>query len=110
MPREMETYEQAVEYLYGRINYERVHSADYTAGDFKLGRMQTLLELLGNPHERIPAVHVAGTKGKGSTAGMIASILTSAGCRTGLFTSPHISAFEERMSAGGGLPNQAQVV
>lgn len=110
MARPLETYEQALEYLYGRINYERVHSADYTASDFKLNRMQTLLSLLGNPQERIPAVHVAGTKGKGSTAAMISAILSGAGYRVGLFTSPHISAFEERMSVGGVLPSPDQVV
>ena len=110
MARQLETYEQALEYLYGRINYERVHSAEYTASDFKLNRMQMLLSQLGNPQEKIPAVHVAGTKGKGSTAAMIAGVLSGAGCRAGLFTSPHISAFEERMSVGGILPSPSQVV
>lgn len=103
-------YEQAVEYLYGRINYERVHSDDLSARDFKLDRMALLLDMLGNPHERIPAVHIAGTKGKGSTAAMIAAVLSAAGHRTGLFTSPHLFAFEERMTVNGALPTQDEIV
>ncbi|MEX1095925.1 MAG: folylpolyglutamate synthase/dihydrofolate synthase family protein [Planctomycetales bacterium] len=104
------TYEQALEFLYGRIDYERAQADALSAGDFKLDRMARLLDLLGNPHERIPAVHVAGTKGKGSTAAMIASVLTAAGHRTGLFTSPHISAFEERMTVDGVSPGPEEVV
>lgn len=110
MPRPLETYEQAVEYLYARINYERVPSQSYSVGDFKLNRMQRLLELLGNPHEQIPVVHIAGTKGKGSTAAMVARVLSEAGYVTGLFTSPHISAFEERMTVCGVMPTSDEVV
>ncbi|MFQ5733047.1 MAG: bifunctional folylpolyglutamate synthase/dihydrofolate synthase, partial [Planctomycetaceae bacterium] len=73
---------------------------------FKLDRMRGLLARLGDPQSTIPAVHIAGTKGKGSTAVMAAEILTAAGLRTGLFTSPHISAFEERMRVDGQTPAQ----
>lgn len=104
------TYEQALDFLYNRINYERVQSSAYSAGDFKLNRMRGLLELIGNPHERIPVVHIAGTKGKGSTAVMVASILQAAGYRTGLFTSPHLTRFEERMAVDGQLPSALEVV
>ena len=72
--------------------------------------MRQLLERLGNPHEQAPAVHVTGTKGKGSTAAMIAAVARAGGYRVGLFTSPHISAFEERMSVGGRLPSRDEVV
>lgn len=106
----VETYEQAIEYLFSRINYERVASASYSVGDFRLDRMRELLDRLGNPHEQIPAVHVAGTKGKGSTSAMVAGVLTAAGYRTGLFTSPHISAFEERMAVDGTVPAPEQIV
>ncbi|MDB5386624.1 MAG: FolC bifunctional protein [Planctomycetaceae bacterium] len=110
MPQPFTTYEQALDFLYNRINYERVQSSAYSAGDFKLNRMRGLLELLGNPQNQIPAVHIAGTKGKGSTAVMTASILRTAGFRVGLFTSPHLSRFEERMQVNGRQPTEAEVV
>ena len=110
MPSTLSTYQQALEFLYNRINYERVQSSAYSAGDFKLNRMRGLLETIGNPQERIPAVHIAGTKGKGSTAVMIASILQAAGYRVGLFTSPHISKFEERMTVNGIQPSETEIV
>jgi len=106
----IETYAAAIEFLYGRINYERVQVEAYSTSDFKLERMRVLLSLIGNPHERLPAVHVAGTKGKGSTCAMIASILTAAGHRTGLYISPHISAFEERMTVDGVRPTPDELV
>jgi dihydrofolate synthase/folylpolyglutamate synthase len=106
----LESYEQALEFLYRRVNFERMAGAQYGAGDFKLDRMRALLERLGNPHLGFPVVHLAGTKGKGSTAAMIAAMLSAAGLRAGLFTSPHISAFEERMSVGGVVPSAGQLV
>ena len=110
MPRQIETYEQAIAYLFGRINYERVSSKNFSADDFKLDRMRRLLSLLGDPHEQVLAIHIAGTKGKGSTAVMIAEILKAAGYRTGLFTSPHVAAFEERMQVDSALPSADQLV
>lgn len=110
MSRTIETYEQAIEYLFGRINYERVHAADFSARDFKLDRMRLLLDAIGNPQESIPCVHIAGTKGKGSTAVMISHILTAAGYRTGLFTSPHVDAFEERMKVDDDAPSQTELL
>ena len=110
MRRPVETYEQAIEYLYGRINYERAQTGTFSPGDFKLDRTRRLLSLIDNPQQRLPAIHIAGTKGKGSTAVMVAEMLTAAGYRVGLFTSPHISAFEERMSVDGVSPDQEQLV
>ena len=106
----VETYEQAIDFLFGRINYERIHSGSYSTSDFKLDRMRQLLSLLSDPHECAPVVHVAGTKGKGSTAVMIAEMLGAAGYRVGLFTSPHISRFEERMTVEGIPPSPARLV
>ena len=96
----IETYDQALAYLHGRINFERT-SASLSATDFKLDRMRHLLDRVGNPQDRIPAVHVAGTKGKGSTAAMIAVGLRAAGYVVGLFTSPHLERFEERIRVNG---------
>ena len=66
-----------------------------------LENIREILEFLGNPERRFPAVHIAGTNGKGSTASMIASILTAAGYRTGLYTSPHLIEFSERIRIDG---------
>ena len=106
----VESYEQAVEFLFSRVNYERLSGMQYTGDDFKLDRMRELLRRLGDPQESIPAVHIAGTKGKGSTAALTAQILSAAGIRTALFTSPHISAFEERMAVDGVNPARHELV
>lgn len=110
MPTAVMTYPQAIDFLFGRINYERAASGSYSSRDLKLERMRRLLALLGDPHLRIGAVHIAGTKGKGSTAVMTAEMLSAAGYRVGLFTSPHLARFEERIRVGGISPNEDQVV
>ncbi|HTU88574.1 MAG TPA: folylpolyglutamate synthase/dihydrofolate synthase family protein [Gemmataceae bacterium] len=90
--------EQARAWWYGLINFEqRTPHAD----DLKLEHMRSLLARLDNPHQRLRIVHVAGSKGKGSTAAMLASILRQAGYRTGLFTSPHLCRVEERFQVDG---------
>ncbi|MFO0936154.1 MAG: folylpolyglutamate synthase/dihydrofolate synthase family protein [Gemmataceae bacterium] len=88
------TYEDAIAYWYGRINYE-IKAAN--PGDLKLERMRSLLRLLGDPHEQFRSIHITGTKGKGSTAAMLASVLQATGYRVGLFTSPHLVDVEERI-------------
>jgi dihydrofolate synthase/folylpolyglutamate synthase len=90
--------EEARKFWYSLINYEQKTPA---AGDFKLDRMRSLLARLGNPQERLRIVHIAGSKGKGSTAAMLATILRAAGYRTGLFTSPHLCRVEERFQVDG---------
>jgi len=104
------TYQSAVDYLFGRINYERVPTSKYSTDDFQLPRMSTLLERLGNPQLTIPAVHITGTKGKGSTAAMTAGMLQAAGHTVGLFTSPHLVRFEERMTVNGQLPSEEKII
>ncbi len=88
------TYEQAIRYWFGRVNYEQRSPGP---NDLKLDRMRALLDRLGNPHERLAVIHVAGSKGKGSTSAMLAAVLQRAGYRTGLFTSPHLTHVEERI-------------
>jgi dihydrofolate synthase/folylpolyglutamate synthase len=107
---ERDEYRAALEFLYERINYEQLPREQYSAAGFKLDRMQALLDLLGNPEQRFPAIHIAGTKGKGSTAAICAAVLESAGYRVGLFTSPHLTRFEERMRINGVEPSPPQVV
>jgi dihydrofolate synthase/folylpolyglutamate synthase len=106
-----EAYEQAIAYLYGRINYER--TADTVPYPFRLRRMSELLDCLdlrGVAGADIPVVHIAGTKGKGSTSSMVASMLTAGGFRTGLYTSPHLVRLEERFTVDGQLAQPQTVV
>jgi len=94
-------YEAAIKFLCERIDYERTVAVNYHARQFNLERMRELLDRLDNPQRGFPAIHIAGTKGKGSTAAMIAAILSAAGYRTGLFTSPHLDVVEERVAVDG---------
>ncbi|MCP4175065.1 MAG: bifunctional folylpolyglutamate synthase/dihydrofolate synthase [Fuerstiella sp.] len=97
------TYEDAVRWIYDRIDYERVRPRRQS-GHFRLERVERLLALIGSPQQRIRSIHIAGTKGKGSTAAMVDAMLTASGIRSGLFTSPHIHLFEERMRVAGRMP------
>lgn len=108
LPSEITTYQQARDWLYDRIDYERIRLNEQTK-PFQLERLRRLLSLIGSPQERIPVVHIAGTKGKGSTAAMLDSILRHSGIRTGLFTSPHIQVFEERMRVNGLMPSRDRI-
>src|SRR5436189_6380062 len=93
--REGAAYRAAMDYIFQRLNYERVSHDSYDVEDFRLARMKRLLELLGDPQEKMLAAHVAGTKGKGSTSAMLAAMLhASDDIQVGLFTSPHIARFE----------------
>jgi dihydrofolate synthase/folylpolyglutamate synthase len=103
-------YQDALNYLYSFTNYEQQSGYRYTPDRFDLDRVRRLLHLLGNPQQAYRAVHVAGTKGKGSTSAMIASILKHAGYRTGLYTSPHLHTFRERIQIDGDLISEQQVV
>jgi dihydrofolate synthase/folylpolyglutamate synthase len=96
-------YEAGLAWLYGRINYERAAIPAYRVQNFKLERMRELMRRLGDPHAGLPIIHVAGTKGKGSTSTMLASILTAAGYRAGLYTSPHLERTEERLVIDGAI-------
>src|SRR5262245_61613721 len=92
------TYEEALAYWYAHVNYEQRAPG---AADLSLGRMRDLLRRLGEPERRLRILHVAGSKGKGSTSAMLASVLRRAGYRTGLFTSPHLCSVEERFQVDG---------
>lgn len=103
-------YPATLDFLYGRINYERTPVSSARAQFLNLDRMYRLLERLGSPHERLQAVHITGTKGKGSSATMISSALTAAGYRTGLYTSPHLERLEERTMIDGQPASPAELV
>jgi dihydrofolate synthase/folylpolyglutamate synthase len=91
----------ALDFLFGRINYERVAFIPYSDRMLKLDRMRMLLNRLGNPDAGRPIVHVAGTKGKGSTSTLIAAILHAAGYDVGVYSSPHLERLEERFAING---------
>jgi dihydrofolate synthase/folylpolyglutamate synthase len=99
--RTVSPQEGPLRFLLDRINYERCLSMPDAEEAFKLDRMRALLRQLGDPQNRLPVIHVAGTKGKGSTAAMMAAVLSTAGYRTGLFTSPHLDRVEERIVVAG---------
>lgn len=95
------TYRQAVEFLESLVDFERLGFHRHFADVVGLDAAHLLLEILGEPHLAVPAVHIAGTKGKGSTAAIVERILREAGLRTGLFTSPHLVSFHERVRISG---------
>ena len=97
------TYRDTLKYLYRFTDYERRGLAAYAPEFYDLRRMNHLLALLGEPQRSFRSVHIAGTKGKGATAAMIESVLRSAGHRTGLYTSPHLHIFRERIQVVGEL-------
>jgi len=80
---------------------EYIHSVYWKGSPPGLYRVRGLLEKMGNPHKKLKYVHIAGTNGKGSTASMTASILQKAGYKTGLYTSPYIYRFHERIQING---------
>ena len=93
------TYQQTLDYLFARLPmFQRVGAAAYKAN---LDNTNKIIELLGKPHQKIKCIHVAGTNGKGSSSHMIAAILQQAGYKTGLYTSPHLVDFRERIKING---------
>ncbi len=94
-------YHKALDYLYSFVDYSLKHASELAKADFNLERMRDLMALLGNPQEKYPILHVAGTKGKGSTSALMASALTAAGYRCGLYTSPHLQDYVERIQING---------
>ncbi|MFN3704661.1 MAG: bifunctional folylpolyglutamate synthase/dihydrofolate synthase [Thermoflexales bacterium] len=90
-------YRETLAYLYSLTNYERVPLSTQAYETIKIDRMHYLLDALGNPHKQYHIIHVAGTKGKGSTCAMLASCLQRIAPKVGLYTSPHLSSFRERI-------------
>jgi dihydrofolate synthase / folylpolyglutamate synthase len=90
-------YDEVLDYLYSFVDYSLTRQLRYSAEKFNLNRMRLLMEKLGNPQTSFPIIHVAGTKGKGSTAAFVASVLQQAGYKVGLYTSPHLHDYAERI-------------
>ncbi len=93
----MDQYQQALDFLYSFINLEQNPLDRYQASKIDTDRIRQLLALLGNPQQSYPSIHIAGTKGKGSVAAMAAGSLQAAGVTVGLYTSPHLREFTERI-------------
>jgi len=91
------SYQENLDYLYTFVDYSLTRNLQYSPEKFNLDRMRALAEELGNSQNAYPVIHVAGTKGKGSTAAMIASVLMAADYRTGFYISPHLQDFAERI-------------
>jgi dihydrofolate synthase / folylpolyglutamate synthase len=102
------TYREALDWLYSFSDTERTGAFVHDRED-NLQRERALLAELGNPHLAYGVTHIAGTKGKGSTAAMIASVLAASGIRTGLYTQPDLHTFRERIQIGGEVMIEAAI-
>ncbi|MBX3432145.1 MAG: bifunctional folylpolyglutamate synthase/dihydrofolate synthase [Pirellulales bacterium] len=100
--------ERAIDFLLSRINYEKSPALPFDHRRLKLDRMRSLLARVGNPDRGLPIVHVAGTKGKGSTSAFVARILREAGYDVGVFSSPHLESIEERFAVNDELCGPAE--
>jgi len=102
------TYTQTLEYLFARLPmYQRIGAAAYKAD---LVNTIKIAELLGKPHLKIKCIHVAGTNGKGSSSHMLAAVMQQCGYKTGLYTSPHLTDFRERIKINGKMIPKNHVV
>jgi dihydrofolate synthase / folylpolyglutamate synthase len=103
-------YNKALDYLYSFVDYSLKHISELAKAEFNLDRMFALMEELGNPHTKYPIMHVAGTKGKGSVCALCASALQAAGYKTGLYTSPHLLDYAERIQINGEPISHEQLI
>lgn len=102
------TYQQTLDYLFSRLPmYQREGKAAYKAD---IGNIVAASEKIGNPHKKFKSIHVAGTNGKGSVSHMLASILQEAGYKVGLYTSPHLKDFRERIKINGEIITEKEVI
>jgi len=101
-------YHQAEEYLNSFTNYEQLPGISYAQPGYSLRHVEELLNRMGNPQLAARTIHIAGTKGKGSVAAMIAQVLSSSGYKTGLYTSPHFHTLRERITIDGNLISEAE--
>ena len=102
-------YTTALRWLYEHVDHERMRMVKYDERTFSLARMRRLLDALGNPHQQLKAVQVAGSKGKGSTCAMLASMLRACGYTVGLYTSPHLIDLRERITIDGQMISYNEV-
>jgi dihydrofolate synthase/folylpolyglutamate synthase len=101
-------YQQAIDYINSYTDYEKI-GMPHDPAFYDLRRVDELLSLLGDPHEKAGSVHITGTNGKGSVAIMIAAALTASGYSTGLYTSPHLHSWRERIRVDSELISEAEL-
>ncbi len=104
------TYKEALNYIYSHTNFERKQMPKYDMTTLDLSRIEALTAKLGNPQQEFPVILIAGTKGKGSTAAMVERILRAAGYKTGLYSSPHLHSFRERIRIAGKMVSEAEII
>ncbi len=104
------TYDQAMQYLFSVTDYERQQKLRYNVTTFDLERMNKLLKALGNPHKKTKSIHIAGTKGKGSTATMLARMIQANGYKVGLYTSPHVTSLHERIMVNAEMISRKEML
>ncbi len=103
-------YQQALDYIYSFIDYEKKRVIRNAEENFKLERMRHFLQILGDPHLRYKVIHVAGTKGKGSVCAFLESALRASGYKVGMYTSPHMVDFRERIQVNREWIDQQSMV
>lgn len=102
------TYQQTLDYLFARLPmYQRIGAAAYKAN---MDNILKIAELLGKPHSKLSCIHIAGTNGKGSSSHMLAAVMQRCGYKTGLYTSPHLTDFRERIKINGKMIPKNYVV
>ena len=90
-------YQQALDYIYSFVDFSRTHQDNLSPENFDLSRMVRLMEIFDYPQDDFPSLHIAGSKGKGSVGAFCSSVMQTAGYKVGLYTSPHLKDFEERI-------------
>lgn len=109
-PAVFRTYAQGMKYLFEKTDYEKQQKLRYNVTTFDLNRMHKLLKALGNPQTKTRMIHIAGTKGKGSTATMLARMLQANGYKVGLYTSPHVTTLHERIVVDSEMITEKQML
>ncbi len=98
-----DAYARTLREIFAHVDYSRNRQHSYDAETYNLDRMRELVRRMGDPQDAFPIMHIAGSKGKGSTSAMATAIMQAAGYRTGLYTSPHLHTFRERLRIDGEL-------
>ena len=106
----IKTLDQALDVIYSHVDYSMTHAKNIDKSVFSLDNIRLLLEKIGNPQKNFAVIHVAGTKGKGSVCAMLSAALQEAGFKTGLYTSPHLIKFNERIIVNGKMIHDQDVI
>ncbi len=103
-------YQSELDFIYSFVDFSLTKNLHFSEDKFNLNRMTKLMQLMGNPHKTYPVIHIAGTKGKGSTAALITSVLRAAGYKVGFYSSPHLHDYCERIRINGEILSQENFV